>query len=563
MKAYITLSHGDAPLGTLRLTLRPDVVPRTVENFVHFLTATAATANATTTTTPTTSGAGGYGYRDSTFHRIIPKFMAQGGDFVNRDGTGSATMFDGRPSFPDENFILSHSQRGTLSMANYGPDTNGCQFFVTFGAAAHLDWKHVVFGYVDWREDGESAGVLDALEGVRIDRRNGDRPLEEVRIEDCGILGERERKGAGKAGGEGGGGIQLVGEAKKNKLMQAYGDVDPAAAVDEDEINLDDEDDEVNRRSEEEDPYDNAPSKTADDNSNKGDFDEIDIEGEIGEPAADDDDVDREDASGSTAADGNSGKLSKKAALQKRLAALRAKINQSRTLNRREVHAEATRIGTDDAAAQERKRQNKQDRSARQEEYDAYVVGKLRDGAAADDGDPKASGGTSGGGGKAGQKKSASLFQPAYDSIRQMNARAEKEERSRHGPDDYYNPEGQYSNYERNLTSVRRATSSRRGGDAAPGPLDSYDPTLTGHADGNDASGRQSSISEKEGAKRLAMEMKRRTEKKANQKRKLEFDAVDVTSINDRNKRFNQKIGRNFDKHTAEIRQNLERGTAL
>ena len=565
MKAFITLSHGGAPLGTLRLTLRPDVVPRTVENFVHFLTATAATANATTTTTTTTtSGAGGYGYRDSTFHRIIPKFMAQGGDFVNRDGTGSATMFDGRPSFPDENFILSHSQRGTLSMANSGPDTNGCQFFVTFGAAAHLDGKHVVFGYVDWREDGESAGVLDALEGVRIDRRNGDRPLEQVRIEDCGILGERERKGAGKAGGEGGGGIQLVGEAKKNKLMQAYGDVDPAAAVDGDEINLDDEDDEVNRRSEEEDPYDNAPSKTADDNSNKGDFDEIDIEGKIGEPAADDDDdVDREDASGSTAADGNSGKLSKKAALQKRLAALRAKINQSRTLNRREVHAEATRIGTDDAAAQERKRQNKHDRSARQEEYDAYVVGKLRDGAAADDGDPKASGGTSGGGGKAGQKKSASLFQPAYDSIRQMNARAEKEERSRHGPDDYYNPEGQYSNYERNLTSVRRATSSRRGGDAAPGPLDSYDPTLTGRADGNDASGRQSSISEKEGAKRLAMEMKRRTEKKANQKRKLEFDAVDVTSINDRNKRFNQKIGRNFDKHTAEIRQNLERGTAL
>jgi cupin superfamily acireductone dioxygenase involved in methionine salvage len=59
------------------------------------------------------------------------------------------------------------------------------------------------------------------------------------------------------------------------------------------------------------------------------------------------------------------------------------------------------------------------------------------------------------------------------------------------------------------------------------------------------------------------MEMKRRAEKKANQKRKLEFDAVDVTSINDRNKRFNEKIGRNFDKHTAEIKQNLERGTAL
>ncbi len=89
----------------------------------------------------------------------------------------------------------------------------------------------------------------------------------------------------------------------------------------------------------------------------------------------------------------------------------------------------------------------------------------------------------------------ASLFQPVYNSIRQMNARAEKEERLRHGPDDYYNPEGQYSNYEGNLTSVRHATSSRRGGDAALGSLDSYNPTLTGHADGNNASGRQSSIS--------------------------------------------------------------------
>ncbi len=142
------------------------------------------------------------------------------------------------------------------------------------------------------------------------------------------------------------------------------------------------------------------------------------------------DDVDREDASGLTAANGNSGKLSKKAALQKSLAALRAKINQSCTLNRCEVNSKATRMGTDDAAAQERKRQNKQDRSARQEEYDVYVVGKLRDGAAADDGDPKASGSTSGGGGKVGQKKLVSLFQPVYNSIRQMNARAKKEERS-------------------------------------------------------------------------------------------------------------------------------------
>jgi hypothetical protein len=159
------------------------------------------------------------------------------------------------------------------------------------------------------------------------------------------------------------------------------------------------------------------------------------------------------------------------------------------------------------------------------------------------------------------QKKLASLFQPAYDSIRQMNARADKKERSQYGPDDYYNPEGQYSNYERNLNSVRHVASRRGEVLDAPRTPDSFDPTLTGFP--NDNASKQSSISEKEGAKRLAMEMKRRAEKKANQKRKLEFDAVDVTSINERNKRFNEKIGRNFDKHTTEIRQNLERGTAL
>lgn len=537
MKAYITLSHGDALIGTLQLTLRPDVVPRTVENFVHFLTATASDG---------ADVVGATGYKESTFHRIIPKFMAQGGDFIRGDGTGSTTIFEGRSSFPDENFVLSHSQRGTLSMANSGPDTNGCQFFVTFGAAAHLDGKHVVFGSVNWREDEESADVLDSLERVRTDRRN-DRPLDEVRIVDCGIVGEG--KGTRNAVGEGGGG-KLFGEAKKKKLMQAYGDVDlGAAALDDDEIDLDDEDEEMDRQ-QDEDRGEYFSSKAVGD-ANKEYSDEIDTEEEIGKPKADDNchEVTSESITNAI------GKLSKKAALQKRLAALRAKINQSRTLNRREVHAEATRMGTDEATMQERKRQNKHDRNAKQKEYDSYVVGKLR--ASAED-DMKTSGTKDD---KAEQKKLASLFQPAYDSIRQMNARADKKERSQHGPDDYYNPEGQYSNYERNLNSVRHIASRSGKASAASGALDSFDPTLTGFPDDN--ARKQSSISEKEGAKRLAMEMKRRAEKKANQKRKLEFDAVDVTSINERNKRFNEKIGRNFDKHTAEIRQNLERGTAL
>ena len=549
----MTINHGDDTLlGTLRITLRPDIVPKTVDNFIHFLT-----TNKNKSITSNNQG-----YCNSMFHRIIPKFMAQGGDFLKHNGTGSTSIYG--PSFADENFLLSHSQRGTLSMANSGPDTNGCQFFITFKATAHLDGRHVLFGYVDWRDDDESAMVLERLEKVRTDRRN-DRPLEQVTIVDCGLIDEGKNNNNAKGGGvgvkEGGENNKLIGEAKKNKLLQAYGD-NPAAA-DEDEIDLDDEDEEDDNN----DMDGNRNDKRDDTSSSSkivasGDTDEIDIEDENDDQAA----VEEAEDNNQNCQDGipeqqPTGKLSKKAALKKRLAALRTKINQSRTLNRREVHAEATRMGTDEASMQERKRQNKQDKNAKQKEYDTYVTGKLR--IAAGVGGEGGDGLGARGGDKAEQKKLASLSQPAYDSIRQMNARADKKERSRHGPDDYYNPEGQYANYERNLTSVRHAGAPRRG-DArtASGMLDSYDPTLTNDPS-NIVASRQSAMSEKEGAKYLASEMKRRAEKRNNKKRKIEFDAVDVTSINDRNKRFNQKIGRNFDKHTAEIRQNLERGTAL
>jgi len=324
-------------------------------------------------------------------------------------------------------------------------------------------------------------------------------------------------------------------EEKKSKLMQAYGDVDPAA--DDDEIDLDED---------EEEDDDESPSKSAvtkEATKQTINNDEIDLDqDETNEPDSLNQSADEEEVETSTPL--ATGKISsKKAALQKRLAALRKKMNQSRTLNRREVHAEAARLGTDEASAKERKRLSKEDRNAKKKEFDTYVVGKLRsvgEGTGLTDD----------------EKKLATLSQPAYESIRKMNAKAEKKESSQHGPDDYYNPEGQHSNYQRNLKSIRH--NNYVNGAAT---TDSYDPTTAAY--NSYINNPLAMKNERDGAKRLANEMKRRAEKRENAKRKPDFEAYDVSYINDRNKRFNEKISRNFDEHTAEIRQNLERGTAL
>jgi len=158
---FFEMQIGNTTIGKIKMELEIEVVPRTVENFRALCT-----------------GEKGYGYKGSRFHRVIPNFMCQGGDFTHHNGTGGKCIWGEK--FEDENFVLKHTGPGILSMANAGPNTNGSQFFLCTVKTDWLDGKHVVFGSVI-----EGMDVVKKIEAVG--SRDGT-PSQLVRVKNSGQL---------------------------------------------------------------------------------------------------------------------------------------------------------------------------------------------------------------------------------------------------------------------------------------------------------------------------------------------------------------------------------------
>lgn len=171
-RVFFDIEINGEKAGRIQMELFKTSFPKTVENFRALCTGE--------------KGMGKSGkplhYKGSIFHRVIPGFMCQGGDFTNGNGTGGESIYGGK--FDDEWYenevYITHNTPGLLSMANSGINTNGSQFFITTDKCKWLDCRHVVFGQVEFGWD-----IVKAIQDCG---STSGQTSKKVIIADCGEL---------------------------------------------------------------------------------------------------------------------------------------------------------------------------------------------------------------------------------------------------------------------------------------------------------------------------------------------------------------------------------------
>ena len=141
-------------MGNFEITLRPDVAPKTCENFVSLVEK-------------------GY-YNGIIFHRVIKNFMVQGGDPTGT-GAGGESIW-GKPFGDECKADVKFDKAGLLAMANRGPNTNGSQFFITTATTPWLNMRHTIFGEVT-----QGYEIVKKIEGSPT--ASGDRPAQPIKIQ--------------------------------------------------------------------------------------------------------------------------------------------------------------------------------------------------------------------------------------------------------------------------------------------------------------------------------------------------------------------------------------------
>jgi cyclophilin family peptidyl-prolyl cis-trans isomerase len=529
---FFDVKIGSKEAGRIEFELFADTTPRTAENFRCLCTGEKSSKH---TPRPLT-------FKNSIFHRIIAGFMAQGGDFTAADGTGGMSIYG--PTFADENFIKRHNTSYLLSMANAGKNTNASQFFITFRATPHLDGKHVVFGRVT-----RGTEIVKALEHVPTDR--SERPLHECFISNCGEITEQDAAAAQVAVAvakakaakpDNSEEIRIEGfessdeededtktttaattatttttdkkattQAKKKQKTGGKASTETAQQVEKDD---------------EETPAASTATATATSATNtkskKRKATQAADEEEEAAVAEDAEEVSEADAMG----------VPKKpqTEMEKKLAAIKEKMNAARKETKREVQWEQKRITKKGKGG--KKGGGASDESKPQSDYreaaEAWAAEMKENGE-----DPD----------------KPFLYESAGAVQMRLEKKAKKKDPNSSGLG-AFNSDALYSHFKKRVAVVRSKPA-----ESALAVNDRDANTLTYGTDGRPAD---------VNIDHMVEELRQHDIRRANYSRRRAFNEdSDVNYINERNRVFNKKVQRFYDKYTQEIKNNIERGTAL